>query len=223
MAHRPEDILKLIQIADQLNAEARLDIFEFLSASFSLIPLVGGFPAPGQPSREFKRPTESNWQQWCEQKRPFNRKDFAPERAGVACGPASGVLVLDVDDMLLTSNPFGPNSSSKLKRRSKWCPDSLVNPTKRANNCCGLMSRAELSRLKGPLSSASLSIIPLYFSKKPGKLPGILAIVSSTLSFMVAERDDSLRKYRIRTLLTMDMAYIDARLICRPDTEWLNP
>jgi len=99
MAHRPEDILKLIQIADQLNAEARLDIFEFLSASFSLIPLVGGFPAPGQPSREFKRPTESNWQQWCEQKRPFNRKDFAPERAGVACGPASGVLVLDVDDM----------------------------------------------------------------------------------------------------------------------------
>ena len=40
---------------------------------------------------------------------------------------------------------------------------------------------------------------------------------------MVAERDDSLRKYRIRTLLTMDMAYIDARLICRPDTEWLNP
>lgn len=99
MPYSPDEIFRLIQISDQLDAEARLDIFEFLSDSFSLIPLVGGFPAPGQSSREFKRPTEPNWQQWCERKRPFDRKDFAPDRAGVACGPASGVLVLDVDDM----------------------------------------------------------------------------------------------------------------------------
>ena len=99
MPYSPDEIFRLIQTSDQLDAEVRLDIFEFLSASFSLIPLVGGFPASGQDTRGFKRPAESNWQQWCEQKRPFDRKDFAPERAGVACGPASGVLVLDVDDM----------------------------------------------------------------------------------------------------------------------------
>ncbi|WP_428569962.1 MAG: AAA family ATPase [Solidesulfovibrio sp. DCME] len=99
MPYSPDEIFRLIQTSDHLNAETRLDIFEFLSASFSLIPLVGGFPAPGQSSREFKRPMEPNWQQWCERKRPFDRKDFAPERAGVACGPASGVLVLDIDDM----------------------------------------------------------------------------------------------------------------------------
>ena len=64
-----------------------------------MIPLVGGFPASGQPAQEFKRPLEAKWQQWCETKRSFNRTDFAPERAGVACGPASGILVLDVDDM----------------------------------------------------------------------------------------------------------------------------
>jgi len=89
----------MIQRSDQLGDDARLDIFEFLAQSFSMIPLLGGFPASGQQARDFKRPLEANWNQWCETKRPFNRADFAPERAGVACGPASGVLVLDVDDI----------------------------------------------------------------------------------------------------------------------------
>lgn len=40
---------------------------------------------------------------------------------------------------------------------------------------------------------------------------------------LVADKDKDRRIYRIKTALTMDMAYIDARLICRPDREWLNP
>ncbi|MCD6273024.1 MAG: DUF3825 domain-containing protein [Deltaproteobacteria bacterium] len=40
---------------------------------------------------------------------------------------------------------------------------------------------------------------------------------------LVADKDHSRELYRIKTALTMDMAYIDARLICRPDREWLNP
>ncbi len=40
---------------------------------------------------------------------------------------------------------------------------------------------------------------------------------------LVADKDKKRRMYRITTVLTMDMAYIDARLICRPDREWLNP
>jgi hypothetical protein len=40
---------------------------------------------------------------------------------------------------------------------------------------------------------------------------------------LVADRDKGRNLYRITTVLTMDMAYIDARLICRPDREWLNP
>lgn len=40
---------------------------------------------------------------------------------------------------------------------------------------------------------------------------------------LVADKDRARRIYRIRTVLTMDMAYIDARLITRPDREWLNP
>ncbi len=40
---------------------------------------------------------------------------------------------------------------------------------------------------------------------------------------LVAEKDQSAKLYRIKTALTMDMAYMDARLITRPDRDWLNP
>lgn len=40
---------------------------------------------------------------------------------------------------------------------------------------------------------------------------------------LVAEKDQSSNLYRIKTALRMDMAYMDARLITRPDRDWLNP
>ncbi len=40
---------------------------------------------------------------------------------------------------------------------------------------------------------------------------------------LVADRDDIGQVYRIRTVLRMDMAYSNARVITRPDREWLDP
>ncbi|MHB8115492.1 MAG: DUF3825 domain-containing protein [Acidithiobacillus ferrivorans] len=40
---------------------------------------------------------------------------------------------------------------------------------------------------------------------------------------LVAEKDATRMKYMVRTILTMDMAYLDARIICAPDRQWLNP
>ncbi len=40
---------------------------------------------------------------------------------------------------------------------------------------------------------------------------------------LVAEKDPTAKLYRIKTFLTMDQAYMDARLITRPDRDWLNP
>lgn len=40
---------------------------------------------------------------------------------------------------------------------------------------------------------------------------------------LVAEKDLGRNKYMVRTALTMDMAYLDARVICAPDRQWLNP
>ena len=54
-------------------------------------------------------------------------------------------------------------------------------------------------------------LLPLYLSD-PHKAD--LAIV--------VERVDAQKCYVARTILTMDMAYKDARLICRPDSDWLK-
>lgn len=40
---------------------------------------------------------------------------------------------------------------------------------------------------------------------------------------LVIDKDKQRNIYRATTILTMDLAYIDARLITRPDREWLNP
>ena len=40
---------------------------------------------------------------------------------------------------------------------------------------------------------------------------------------LVVDREDAQKCYVARTILSMDMAYKDARLICRPDSDWLNP
>ena len=60
--------------------------FERLAERFSLIPLDG------------KRPIEANWQRFCTIRRAFKKEDFEGKNAGICCGPASGLLVLDVDD-----------------------------------------------------------------------------------------------------------------------------
>jgi hypothetical protein len=52
---------------------------------FSLIPLRG------------KKPVEKDWSRWCREKRPFREMDFRNRNAGVCCGPASDILVVDVD------------------------------------------------------------------------------------------------------------------------------
>ena len=40
---------------------------------------------------------------------------------------------------------------------------------------------------------------------------------------LVADKDTDSKTYIVRTALTLDMAYRHARLIARPDREWLNP
>lgn len=95
----PERAYELIQNSNEISDKMRLDIFEFLAQYYSLIPLRGGFPAPGESANAYKAPIEAGWQRWCSEKRPFNRADFKPERAGITCGPASGALVLDIDSL----------------------------------------------------------------------------------------------------------------------------
>lgn len=69
-----------------IDTDKRIEIFERLSDRFSLIPVEG------------KAPFEKDWTQWCDEKRKFKREDFTGKNAGITCGRASGILVLDVDE-----------------------------------------------------------------------------------------------------------------------------
>ena len=77
--------------------QEQLNIYEKLSEQFSLLPIRTGF----------RYPKEKGWGKYCVEKRPFRREDFIETlingvitvlNAGVATGPASGVIVLDIDD-----------------------------------------------------------------------------------------------------------------------------
>ena len=75
--------------ADDAKLTPSIKTFRALSKEFSLLPLDG------------KRPQEKGWTKWCRKKRPFKESDFKGLNAGVCCGPASEVIVLDVDDRKL--------------------------------------------------------------------------------------------------------------------------
>ncbi len=77
-------------LQDKIDTEKSTGIYRKLSEilGFSLIPLKGKVPDAGK-----------EWQKWCENKRPFNSDEFHSRNAGVCCGPASGVIVLDEDDV----------------------------------------------------------------------------------------------------------------------------
>ncbi|UJX39272.1 AAA family ATPase [Desulfovibrio sp. JY] len=102
-----DEICRLVQQADQLDADGRLRIFAYLAQTLSLIPLRDRFPTQAEieehgslakAAKKYKAPIEKGWNRWCHEKRPFDRTDCSTDRAGIACGPASGVLVLDVDN-----------------------------------------------------------------------------------------------------------------------------
>ncbi len=54
-------------------------------------------------------------------------------------------------------------------------------------------------------------------------LPFVSASNTSEISCFLVERDDGLKSYQIKTIFDLDQAYFSARLITRPDREWLNP
>ena len=69
------------------DSQPDIKLFEQMSECYSLIRLNG------------KIPVEKEWQNYCHNKRAFSAIGFRPgENAGIACGPASGILVVDVDN-----------------------------------------------------------------------------------------------------------------------------
>jgi hypothetical protein len=54
-------------------------------------------------------------------------------------------------------------------------------------------------------------------------LPFVSVSDANDVSCFLVERDDGNRSYQLKTIFDLDQAYFSARLITRPDREWLNP
>lgn len=99
-------------------------------------------------------------------------------------------------------------------------PEVLQTSTTLARNAVEGAIRQLKERLK---RNYKLAVPHWYNERVQLLLP--LSITDDTTAdvALVAERDTLRKKYMVRTILTMDMAYLDARIICAPDRQWLNP
>ena len=68
--------------------------------------------------------------------------------------------------------------------------------------------------------------IPVYYVEEKRMqllLPFVSASDANDVSCFLVDRDDENRVYRLKTIFDLDQAYFSARLITRPDREWLDP
>jgi hypothetical protein len=86
------------------------------------------------------------------------------------------------------------------------------------NYLCGVISNI-LPKIKRNYKVA----IPVYYVKEH-KMQLLLPFhTNAGKAALLVERDDNHRMYIIKTVLDMDQAYFAARLLTRPDNEWLDP
>lgn len=67
--------------------------------------------------------------------------------------------------------------------------------------------------------------IPVYYveEKRMQLLLPFFSANNVDVSCFLVERHDETRTYRLKTIFDLDQAYFSARLITRPDKDWLNP
>jgi hypothetical protein len=106
----------------------------------------------------------------------------------------------------------------RAKERSGFPPDATDESVRN-------YLRGALENLIPKIRRNYKTAIPVYFigEKRMQLLLPFHSSNGSDISCFLVERDDVNRCYQIRTILDMDQAYFNARLITRPDKEWLNP
>ena len=114
-----------------------------------------------------------------------------------------------------------PNLDHFLEKNAERLPEILQGNIKMAENTIN----GAIQSLHGMIRRNYKMAIPHWFENKIQLLlPLVLTNEDGVADLaLVVERDDKRKIYRGKTILTMDMAYVDARLITKPADEWLNP
>lgn len=86
--------------------------------------------------------------------------------------------------------------------------------------------RGAIENLKPKIRRNYKVAIPVYYVEEKRMqllLPFVSASNQNDISCFLIERDDANKIYRLKTIFDLDHAYFSARLITRPDKDWLNP
>lgn len=136
--------------------------------------------------------------------------------------PEIANYIEDVNDLVFnTSYSIEPNLDHFIRHNENRLPEVLQGNLRMAEN----VINGSIQGLKELIKRNYKIAIPHWYeSKIQLLLPLVLTNDEGIADLaLVVDRDDRRRIYRGKTILTMDMAYVDARLITKPADEWLNP
>lgn len=106
----------------------------------------------------------------------------------------------------------------RAKERSGFGPDATDESVRN-------YLRGSLENLIPKIRRNYKTAIPMYYVEEQ-RMQLLLPFMSSNgrdVACFLVDRDDTNRCYHIKTILDIDQAYFAARLLTRPDKEWLNP
>ena len=87
-----------------------------------------------------------------------------------------------------------------------------------------LLFDGAIKRAKCMIDANYKTAVPQYYNNRIQLLIPICLVSENVPDLaLVVSKDDSGKQYWGHTCLTLDMAYNNARLIARPDSEWLKP
>lgn len=130
--------------------------------------------------------------------------------------------ITNVEDLVFnTSYTIEPNLDHFLKHNEARLPEVLQGNIRMAEN----VIKGSIESLQALIRRNYKIAIPHWYENKIQLLlPLVLTNDEGVADLaLVVDRDDKRKIYRGTTILTMDMAYVDARLITKPADEWLNP
>ncbi len=141
-----------------------------------------------------------------------------------------GTLIPEIAWYSTDSRDFVFDTSYQLDK------DSFDHLFERAKERSGLSSASDevvRNYLRGAIENLVPKIrrnykvaIPVYYVEERRMqllLPFVSASNPSEFSCFLVDRDDTLKSYHLKTIFDLDHAYFSARLITRPDREWLDP
>lgn len=136
--------------------------------------------------------------------------------------PGIASYIDDVRDLVFEPTyTIEPNLEHILTHNEDRLPDLLRGNIRMAEN----VINGELQSLVGRIRRNYKMAVPHWYE---GKIQLLLPLVLTNDEgvadlALVVDRDDTRGIYRGKTILTMDMAYVDARLIAKPSDDWLEP